>query len=321
MKKIIAWTLVWCVLFTSWAFASDLKLTSIDPIMSTTSIEMLDFEIPDIEIKKENLSNPVKELIKKYELVIRNNKIESDYKHNSVNYYTSKLNSSKLIVPEEIKKMAKKIYFLVEEGNNHVFYMNDENMLKGSIEVEDVETEYNYKIVDFKSGQSEYIFNNEDLIKDFWKWDYKNVTVTLIAEFSDTEKVSLSNSAYLDVNTKTNVLENLKNNQENEDNYFGYYNSSKLEEYLKKYSEKFTRSEYKNILTKAESKIKKSISSNETNKKKMLKSINKESDFTKYISKYKVYSESSNLLNSLKRAVKNQLQNIRAFDAIDSILK
>jgi hypothetical protein len=53
----------------------------------------------------------------------------------------------------------------------------------------------------------------------------------------------------------------------------------------------------------------------------MLNSIKKDWDFEKNISKYKNYSETRTLLSNLGSAVKNQLQNIRAFDAIDAILK
>ena len=52
-----------------------------------------------------------------------------------------------------------------------------------------------------------------------------------------------------------------------------------------------------------------------------INSIKQESDFKKHSDTYFIYSETSNLLNSLSNAIKNQLQNIRAFDAIDAIFK
>ncbi len=142
-----------------------------------------------------------------------------------------------------------------------------------------------------------------------------------MAEFSDTEKVALSNTAYLNMNTKINVLQNLKNGEENLDYYYRYYNSNELEEYLEKFSEKLTRAEYKKVLINADRKLKLLIGKNEKVKETILNSINKESDFKKYIDKYSEYTETQRLFSSLASAVKNQLQNIRAFDAIDSILK
>ena len=45
-----------------------------------------------------------------------------------------------------------------------------------------------------------------------------------------------------------------------------------------------------------------------------------ESDFETYVGDYAVYSETDNLLRVLLSAINNQLQNIRAFDAIELIL-
>jgi hypothetical protein len=48
-------------------------------------------------------------------LIIRNNKIESDYEYNNVNYYTSKIKAEDIVIPDDIKNKSNKIYFLVEE--------------------------------------------------------------------------------------------------------------------------------------------------------------------------------------------------------------
>jgi hypothetical protein len=109
--------------------------------------------------------------------------------------------------------------------------------------------------------------------------------------------------------------------KDKENSYFGYYNSNDLEIYLEEISQKMTRVEYKNLLSKADSKIDSAVKQNEKALDTILKSIKKDSDFSKYTSKYKNYSETRTLLSNLGSAVKNQLQNIRAFDAIDAILK
>jgi hypothetical protein len=116
-------------------------------------------------------------------------------------------------------------------------------------------------------------------------------------------------------------LNYLQNRQENKYNYFGYYNSEELEEYLEKYSDKLSRSEYKKILRKADYKVKNGLNKNEKVKNYIIKSITKESDFKIYFEKYVIYTETDRLFSTLSRAVRNQLQDIRAFDAIDSILK
>ena len=312
MKKIIAWSLIGCVLLSSWAFASDIKTTKIAPALYN-SIELEPTLYSGIE------DTSVRDLIKKHELVIRNNNLESDYEYNSSHYYTSKMKAEDIIVPSEIINKAKKVYFLVEEWQNRMFFAEDA-MLKWSADIATVKKEYNYKIVDFKSWKDEYIFNNKDLIKDFSDDKYTSVQITLIAEFSDTEKVPLSNTTYISINDKKGVLNQL-NSETKEYSYFGYYNSNDLEEYLENISSKMKRSEYKKILQKADKKIKSSVEKNEKNMDETLSSIKKESDFKKHIETYRVYNETQRLLRSLWTATTNQLQNIRAFDAIDAILK
>lgn len=188
-------------------------------------------------------------------------------------------------------------------------------------EIEQVKKEYNYKVVDFKKDQKEYIFNNSDLVKDFSKDEYRNVQITLMAEFSDTEKLAISNTIYLSLNTKKGVLEQLSNEENKDETYFWYYDSNNLEEYLEKISENMTRSQYKILLERAEKRVKNSNTKNEDNMKITLESIKQESDFKKYTNTYFVYSETKNLLNILLVAIKNQIQNIRAYDAIDAIFK
>jgi hypothetical protein len=150
MKKIIAGTLIGCALFTSGAYAAQ---DDIKPILISAPIEIIS-------------ENPLKDLIRSHEIIIRNNILKSDYKYNNTHYYTTKITGDNIIVPADIQDKAKKIYFLIEEGQNRFYHMED-SMLKGASSIEEVKKEYNYKIVDFKSEQKEYIFNNKDLVKDF----------------------------------------------------------------------------------------------------------------------------------------------------------
>lgn len=312
MKKIITTGLIVSAIIVSQTSAMNYEIM---PISNTEPAIISDDLKTDVNL------TPTQKLLKKYELVLRNNRIESDYKYNSKTYYTSKIKTDNLIVPDEIKKESKKIYFLVEEWNDRVYFKNSAMMMDEELEVEEIKKEYNYKIVDFKEWQKEYTFKNKDLIKDFWEWEYSNISITLIAEISDTVKVPLTNSVYVSVNTKENVLNNLKDEKKEKYSYFGYYNSNDLEEYLEKLSTKISRDNYKIILTKADKKIEKWLDDNEKIKENIIKSIKKESDFKKYVEKYSIYSETELLFSSLSRAVKNQLQNIRAFNVIDSILK
>ena len=303
MKKIIAWSLMGCVLFTSGTFADYAK-----PMLISAPVEI-------------TTENPIKDIIREHEVIIRNNIIKSDYKYNNSHYYTSKITTEKIVIPEDIKEKAEKIYFLVEQGNNRIYYT------KGAMEmsdeaIEEVTDEYNYKIIEFKEGQKEYIFQNEDLVEEFWEDKYLNVNITLIAEFNESEKVEISNSVYVNIWNKENTLQNVYNTSKDTENlYFGYYNSNDLEIYLEEISQKMTRTEYKKLLSKADTRIDSAVTKNNKVLEDVLKSIKKDSDFTKYTSKYKNYSETRTLLSNLGSAVKNQLQNIRAFDAIDAILK
>lgn len=313
MKKIITTAILATAIFSSQASAMDYNIM---PISATLTPNVTSIEIED---KEESVLTSTQELLKKYELVLRNNKILSDYDYNSTTYYTTKIKTDDLIVPKEIMEKATKIYFLVEEWNNRIYFKESSIMEDEPLEIDEVKSEYNYKIVDFIDWQDEYIFENKDLIKSFEDDKNSSVTIKLMAEFSETEKVALANSVYVSIWTKANVLNALQN--QDEYSYFGYYNSNDLETYLEKKSESLSRSDYKEILTKADKRIDTGLVKNNSIKEWILESITEESDFSKNVEKYSVYSETENLFNSLARAVKNQLQNVRAFDAIDSILK
>jgi hypothetical protein len=148
MKKIIAGSLMGCVLFTSGAFADYEK-----PMLISAPVEI-------------TTENPIKDIIREHEVIIRNNIIKSDYKYNNSHYYTSKITTEKIVIPEDIKEKAEKIYFLVEQGNNRIYYAKD-SLEMSDESIEEVKDEYNYKIVEFKERQKEYTFNNEDLVEDF----------------------------------------------------------------------------------------------------------------------------------------------------------
>ena len=307
MKNIITATALLATLFTSTAFAD-----YVEPIISTS----VSIENESILID-ESLNNKMSD----YEVILRNNLIKSDYEYNNSHYFTSKITTDSIIIPEEIKEQAERIYFLVEEGSYRKYYKTD-SLIMADESIVTVTDEYNYKIVDFVEWKTEYIFNNEDLLTEFKADTYYNVNITLIAELTDTKKVLLSNNTYVSISDKENTLQNIYNNSELQDNlYFGYYNSNDLEIYLEKLSADMTRSEYKDLLSKADSRIKSAVTQNNTTKDEMLESIQKDSDFEDYIAKYKNYSETRNLLSNLGSAITNQLQNIRAFDAIDAILK
>ena len=303
MKKIIAGSVLGCALFTSGVFADYEQ-----PVVISAPLEM-------------TTQNWVKDTTNQYDIIIRNNVIESDYEYNNSHYFTTKITTENIVIPEEIKDDSEKIYFLVEQWRDRTYYY------KSSLEMSDeaietVKDEYNYKVVDFKAWQKEYVFDNSDLIKNFWDDKATSIHITLMAELSDGSKKELSNTVYVNVNDKKGTLQNLYNQSiDQQDLFFGYYNSNDLEIYLEEISNKMTRTEYKKLLSKADTRIYTANKKNEDTLTTMLNSIKKESDFEKNISKYTNYSETRTLLSNLGSAVKNQLQNIRAFDAIDAILK
>ena len=303
MKKIIASSIIASALIAVPTFANEAKM-EIMPISAPISVTS--------EIIEDTAVN-------KYETIIRNNKIQADGEYNNSHYYTTKIKTEDIVIPEELKDSAEKFYFLVEQGAQR-YYFGAMKAESDSMEISEVSDEYNYKIVDFDDSKTEYIFNNEDLVKDFDEDTNKNVSITLMAELEDGKQISLSNAAYIYIASKENTLSNLVS-QENESSYYGYYNSSELENYLETMSEKMERSEYKTMLSKADSKISRALRENTKNKDDFIEDISKESDFKYNVEKYKTYSEVNKLMNSLNSAVKNQLQNIRAFDAIDKILK
>ncbi len=303
MKKIIASSIIASALIAVPTFANETKM-EIMPISAPISVTS--------EIIEDTAVN-------KYETIIRNNKIQADAEYNNSHYYTTKIKAEDIVIPEELKDSAEKFYFLVEQGSQR-YYFGAMKVQADAMEISEVSDEYNYKIVDFDASKTEYIFNNEDLVKDFDEDTNKNVSITLMAELEDGKQVALSNGVYIYIASKENTLSNLVS-QEEESSYYGYYNSSELENYLETMSEKMERSEYKTMLSKADSKISRALRENTKNKDEMLEKITRESHFSNYVSDYKSYNEVNKLMNGLNSAVKNQLQNIRAFDAIDKILR
>lgn len=304
MKKIIVLTIAWASLLTTNAFADKIQTTSL--ATTTQSVQ-------------EVWTWTVDELTKKYDLVLRNNTISQDNEYNNKTYYTKKITTDNLVIPDEIKSKAKRIYFLVEEWNSIVF-LNKAMLASDAVETTNVNKEYNYKTVPYVEGKTEYTFNTVDLVKDLSKWEYKSVTITLVAEFSDTEKLYLSNWAYVNIANKASILEQLKNEKDPTwTSYFGYYDTQSLETYLEKLGEKMTRAEYKKVLTNAQAKLKTLITKNESSKDEILNSIKKESDFDWNVDKYTLYAETNNLLNSVSTATLWQLQKLRSYDLIDSV--
>lgn len=107
MKKVIALTLTSGLLLTGNVFADE--AVKVAPVVTTNTVQ----EVPT--------STTTDTLLQKYDTIIRNNKIVQDNDYNSKTYFTKKIKTEDLVIPAEIKEQAKKIYFLVEEGNN-VFY-------------------------------------------------------------------------------------------------------------------------------------------------------------------------------------------------------
>lgn len=307
MKKTILTTLVASSLLLAWNTYAD------EAIMTTTVAEptLYATEITQTGVVSSDLSM-------KYDLIIRNNNILSDDEHNNKSYYTKKITTEDIVVPEEVTKKAKRVYFLVEEGNSRIFY--NKEMWAMADEATNVKKEYNYKIVDFTPWKTKYTFNTVDLVKDLKDGEYKSVTITLVAEFSDTDKLYLSNMAYINIADKQNILETLKYAKDpTGTSYFGYYDTDSVGKYLEKLGEKMTREKYKATLTKVQTKLKTLIAKNEDSKKALLKSITKEADFATNLDKYIVYSETSNLLNNVSTATISQLQKLRSYDLIDSV--
>lgn len=301
MKKLAIIT-VWTLgLFTSSTFAD---YAEIMPISANTPM-LISSKVLTSE-----------ELSMKYDVVIRNNNIESDNEFNSKNYFTSKIKTSDIVIPEEIKNNSNKIYFLVEEWHPYMLYkaeaMND--MAWG---IDEVKKEYNYKVVNYTPWKTSYTFNNKDLVKDFDKNETKSVNISLVAELNNWEKVYLSNWTYLNIWNKQNILNNLKNKDELD--YFGYYNTQALEEYLEKKAEKMTKGDYLKMLTSAQNNIKNLIKQNQNAQDSMLKTITKESDFEKNVEKFALNTQTDWLLRNVLQATNSQIQKTRALEVMDNI--
>ena len=307
MKKTIFISLVASSLLLAWN-------TYADSVITTTTLA-----VPTTSITTATETGAVStDLSLKYDLIIRNNNILSNEEYNNKTYYTKKLTTQDLVIPEEITKKAKRIYFLVEEGNSRIFY--NKEMLGAADQTTNVNKEYNYKTVDFTPWKTEYTFNTTDLVKDLSKGEFKSVTITLIAEFSDTDKLYLSNTAYINIADKQSILETLKYAKDpSGTSYYGYYDPTSLWTYLEKLGEKMTRTQYKTTLTKIQTKLKTLITKNEDSKKALLKSITKETDFEANLDKYTLNTETNNLLTSVASATLNQIQKLRSYDLIDSV--
>lgn len=305
MKKVIAFTLASCALFTSQAFADN----KVMPV--TTSVAQ----------ETQATGSILDTMYQKYDVVLRNNVITADNDYNSKTYYTKKIKTSDIVVPDEIKQKAKKIYFLVEEGRPYYFYGAMAKAEMDSVAVEEVKKEYNYRVVQYTPGKEEYVFNSQDLVKDFAKGEASSLSISLIAEFSDTQKMNIASSAYIYMGSKENILETLRSEKNKDESYFGYYDTKSLEDYLEKISAKLSRADYKKTLTNAQNKVKAMVAKNETAKKDILNSISKESDFEGNVDKYATNRETDTLLRNVGNATKSQLQKITLMDAIDKVFE
>lgn len=308
MKKIILITLVASWLLLTWntyagGWSQDMTTIAEPTLYTTDAVESGDI---------------TSELMKKYDLIIRNNNIVSDYEFNNKTYYTKKITTEDLVIPEEVTSKAKRIYFLVEEWNSPIFY--NKAMWGVADEAATVNKEYNYKTVDFTPWKKEYTFNTIDLVKDLKDGQYKSVTISLVAEFSDTDKMLLSNTAFVNIADKQSILEQLKYAKDPTwTSYFGYYDTESIGKYLEKLWDKMTREQFKKTLTKVQTKLKSLITKNEDSKKTLLNSITKEADFNTNLDKYILNTETSNLLTNVNSATLNQLQKLRSYDLIDSV--
>lgn len=308
MKKIILTSLVASSVLLAWNTFAD---EAIMPISSAIPADMVTTSIVET-------GSIIGDLSMKYDVIIRNNNIVSDYEYNNKTYYTKKITTKDLVIPEEVTKKAKRIYFLVEEGYSPIFY--NKEMWAVAEDTTNVKKEYNYKIVDFTPWKTEYTFKTVDLVKDLKDGEYRSVNITLVAEFSDTEKLYLSNTAYVNISDKQGVLETLKYAKDPTwTSYFGYYDTESIGKYLEKLGEKMTREKFKATLTKVQAKLKTLVTKNEETKKQIIKAITKESDFDANLDKYILYTETSNLLNNVSSATMNQLQKLRSYDLIDSV--
>ncbi len=318
MKKNIIIALWVTSLLSTQAFASDYTVIPVAKLLDAAA------PISTITNYKDNTLSWTtnEELAQKYDVIIRNNNITWDNEYNSKNYYTSKLTAKDLVIPEEVQKNAKRIYFLVESYRNHYFFRWALKMEADAVTTTEVNKEYNYKTVDFTAGKAEYFFNNSDLVKDFEKDEYNTVNISLVADLNNGEKLYLSNSAYLTVWNKQRVLETLLNEKNKENtNYNSYFDTNTITQYLQKLGEKIWRDQYKTLLNNALTKIVTLNKQNETLKTNMLNSIKKESDFSQNLDKYSEYIETSNLSNSIMSGVSSEIQKIKSYDMIDNLFK
>ncbi|MGB2111377.1 MAG: hypothetical protein ACPHY8_06220, partial [Patescibacteria group bacterium] len=130
MKKIIASSIIASALIAVPTFANEAKM-EIMPISAPISVTS--------EIIEDTAVN-------KYETIIRNNKIKADGEYNNSHYYTTKIKTEDIVIPEELKDSAEKFYFLVEQGAQR-YYFGAMKAESDSMEISEVSDEYNYKIV------------------------------------------------------------------------------------------------------------------------------------------------------------------------------
>lgn len=307
MKKLALITLTAWVLLSSQTFADNqnilLTTTKLTTIASTWAVLNLET------------------LTQKYDVILRNNNISWDNEYNSKNYFTSKLKTTDLVIPDEIKLNSTRIYFLVEEWSPIMYFKSTMAEQADVANTAEVKKEYNYKTVDFVEWKSDYVFNNTDLVKDFSKDEYKSVSISLVADLKTWEKLNLTNSAYLTIWNKLRILDALLNEKNKDSNIQSYYDNQSIENYLEKMSEKLSRADYKKVLTNAQNKLKSLIKQNETIKNNILNSITKESDLSLNLDKYSNYQDTSSLLNSVFVATNNQIQKVKSYEIIDNVFK
>lgn len=304
MKKIAPLMLIWAMLVPQVSFA----VTPVATSMNDTVDMWVDYA-PEFEIFPP---------YEKDDIILRNNRLEADYEYNDTHYFTKKILSGKISIPEEVQKNAKSYYFLVEEGYPMIYYKSSLDAA-ASEDISYATDVYNYKTIAYTPNKDEYVFDSKSLVKDFSKDEYKNVTITLIAELNDGKKQPLSYPVYIYLQDKQGVLTNMYYQEVGYDYYYGYLDPNTLGEYLETKFKTLSRSDYKKVLEKASSNLKTLTKKNDANQKEIMKKITKESDFDSVLPEYTTYMELNELLSQVGPAINNQLQKIRSYDMLDQI--
>ncbi len=264
----------------------------------------------------------LKDLIKKHNNTLRKIKVLSDYEYNSKNYFTKRLKTWEVKIPEELEKRISKVEIIFKQGDNNGAL----NKILGNADAISSE-KYSVKKssvkINYKPTRS-YLYNTNDIVKlsTLEKQKRRNgiwLQTSIKITFDAKNSIELD-SGYISIDSKAEILRNSLYNEENGfRDIYANINDDVIKTYLNNKYKNISRDEYKERLENMYNSIEKLNKKQSENEKELYKSIVKEEDFAKKKEEFERIISTKNLIKRLAYSINWQIKTLEAYNIIDSL--